>query len=91
MKRALLLLGPALLLLSCLGAFAADETPIPAPTPPAVPGGTPSLDYLLTLGPYGALVWGAYLLGRGVKLTVQVELSERDREWIERAARGVVP
>lgn len=83
MRRALLLVGPVLLLVSCLGAFAAEGAPVPMP--PA-PGGMPSMDYLLTLGPYGALVWGAYLLGRGVKLTVQVELSERDREWIERVA-----
>ena len=43
---------------------------------------------LLSMGPDGALVWGAYLLGRGVKVTVQVELSERDRELIERTGRG---
>ena len=85
MKRVLLLLGPALLLVSCIGAFAADGLPVPMP--PA-PGGMPSMDYLLTLGPYGALVWGAFLLGRGVKLTIQVELSERDREWIERVVKG---
>ena len=46
----------------------------------AVAPGAGSVDHLLALGPYGALVWGAYLLGRGVKVTVQVELSERDRE-----------
>lgn len=85
MKRLLLFVGPALLLVSCLGAFAAEGAP--APTLPA-PGGMPSMDYLLTLGPYGALVWGAFLLGRGVKITVQVEVSERDREWIERVAKG---
>ena len=45
-------------------------------------------DYLLSMGPYGALVWGAYLLGRGVKVTVQIELSERDRELIEKLGRG---
>ena len=42
----------------------------------------PSADFLLSMGPYGALVWGAYLLGKGVKVTVQIELSERDRELI---------
>jgi hypothetical protein len=87
-KRAILLLGPALLLVSCLGSFAAEG--VTAPVPPA-PGGMPSMDYLLTLGPYGALVWGAYLLGRGVRITVQVEISERDREWIERAVKGGAP
>ena len=44
----------------------------------------PSADFLLSMGPYGALVWGAYLLGKGVKVTVQVELSERDREILQR-------
>lgn len=37
------------------------------------------LAYLLNLGPIGALVWGAYWLGKGVKLTIVVELSEEDR------------
>ena len=70
-------IGPAILLLSVIGsAFAGD---------PTLTGGAPtapSLDYLLTLGPTGALVWGAYMLGRGVKLTIQVELSDRDRELL---------
>ena len=48
-----------------------------AEVPPAV-----SLDHLLALGPYGALVWGAYLLGKGLKVTIQVELSDRDRELL---------
>jgi hypothetical protein len=33
-------------------------------------------------------VWGVYLLGRGVKVTVQVELSERDREMLGAVARS---
>jgi hypothetical protein len=37
---------------------------------------------------YGALVWGAYLLGKGVRITVQVELSDRDREAIGRIGRA---
>ncbi|MCK6527708.1 hypothetical protein L6R50_09140 [Myxococcota bacterium] len=82
------LISPLLLLASGLVAFAADGS-VPAPAPGAGPGA--GLDYLLTLGPYGALAWGAYLLGRGVKLTIQVELSERDREWLERLARGGTP
>lgn len=43
--------------------------------------------YLLTLGPFGALIWGAFMLGKGVnvKLTVEVELSEKDRELLTRA------
>jgi hypothetical protein len=76
--------GPALLLASCAVAFAQDGTGVPA-----VPGGSaPSLDYLLSLGPYGALVWGAYLLGKGVKVTIQVELSDHDRELIEKLGKG---
>jgi hypothetical protein len=80
-SKAFLLCGPALLLGSCVAsAFAGD----------AMPGGgvsPPSLDHLLALGPYGALVWGAYLLGRGVKITIQVELSERDRALIEQLGK----
>jgi hypothetical protein len=76
--------GPALLLASCAMAFAQDGAAVPA-----VPGASaPSLDYLLSLGPYGALVWGAYLLGKGVKITIQVELSEYDRELIEKLGKG---
>ena len=82
--RPLLLLGPALVLVSCVArALAGDGDVVP---PPA---GTPTLDYLLTLGPYGALVWGAFLLGRGVKVTIQVELSDHDRELIEKLGKGV--
>jgi hypothetical protein len=77
-------MGPALLLASCAVAFAQDGAGVPA-----VPGGSaPSLDYLLSLGPYGALVWGAYLLGKGVKVTIQVELSDHDRELIEKLGKG---
>jgi hypothetical protein len=76
-NRAYLLAGPLILLLSCVAtALAQDPASVTIPTSP------PSLDHLLALGPYGALVWGAYLLGKGVKVTVQVELSERDREAI---------
>ncbi len=83
MRRLSLLLGPLLLLASGVAsAVAGDAAAVP---PPAT---TPTLDYLLTLGPYGALVWGAYLIGRGVKITVQVELSEKDRELLGRLGRG---
>lgn len=81
MSKSVLMLGPTLLLGSCVASALGGE---------AVPGSavaTPSLDHLLALGPYGALVWGAYLLGRGVKVTIQVELSERDRELIERMGK----
>ena len=77
--KPILLIGPALVLASGVagGLSGAGDALVP-------PVGTPTLDYLLTLGPYGALVWGAYLLGRGVKITVQVELSEKDRELLEK-------
>ena len=79
-------IGPAILLLSVIGsAFAGDPTLTGAsPT-------VPSLDYLLTLGPTGALVWGAYMLGKGVKLTIQVELSESDREILRKVGGGGQP
>ena len=83
-----LLLGPALLLASLVGQALAQT--VGATDPVGAPNG-PTLDYFLTLGPYGALVWGAYLLGRGVKLTIQVELSDRDRELLTRAPRRADP
>lgn len=81
MSRPYLFAGPMIILLSCVATALAQE-------PAGVPSSPPSLDHLLALGPYGALVWGAYLLGKGVKITVQVELSERDREAIERIGRA---
>jgi hypothetical protein len=63
---------------SCVAAVAGEGAPV-APDPSML-----SPDHLLALGPYGALVWGAYLLGKGVKVTVQVEFSERDRELLEK-------
>lgn len=94
MKGPALLVGPLLWLLSASAGVLAEPTPtgpvmfstptsmsttMPTPTSPAVPTG---VEYLLTLGPYGALVWGAYLLGRGLRLTICVELSEKDRELL---------
>jgi hypothetical protein len=76
--------GPALLLASCAVAFAQDG----GASSVAAPSGMPTADFLLSMGPYGALVWGAYLLGKGVKVTIQVELSERDRELIEKIGKG---
>ena len=76
----MLAIGPAIVLVSCAVAFAQA----PGPEVPGVPSSMPSADFLLSMGPYGALVWGAYLLGRGVKVTVQIELSERDREVFEK-------
>ena len=86
MSRAFLWLGPALLLVSCAVAFAQDGRP----AVPGTPSSMPSADFLLSMGPYGALVWGAYLLGKGVKVTVQIELSERDRELIGTLGKGAV-
>ena len=83
MRSAFLLFGPLLMLGSCMATALAD-VPMDASPP-----GAGSVDHLLALGPYGALVWGAYLLGRGVKVTVQVELSERDRELLGAAASRV--
>lgn len=79
MRRWSLLLGPLLLLVSGVASGVAGDAATALP-----PATTPTLDYLLTLGPYGALVWGAYLIGRGVKLTIQVELSDKDRELLEK-------
>lgn len=76
MNHGLLAIGPVLVLLSCVVAVAGDGSAMPTQ---AVPGS----QYLLTLGPYGALVWFGYLLGKGVKITVQVELSEKDRALLE--------
>ena len=70
MSRAFLWLGPALLLASSAVAFAQDGgAAVPAM---AAPSSMPSADFLLSMGPYGALVWGAYLLGKGVKVTVRI-------------------
>jgi len=85
-SRRFLALGPALLLLSCAVAFAQDGgAALPSV---AAPSSMPSADFLLSMGPYGALVWGAYLLGKGVKVTVQIELSDRDRELIGTLRKG---
>ena len=84
MSRWFLAIGPSLVLVSCAVAFAQDAGGMPG----TAPSGMPSADFLLSMGPYGALVWGAYLLGKGLKITIQVELSERDRELIERLGRG---
>ena len=85
--RSFLLVGPALLLASLVGNALAQTA---SAIDPAGSGG-PTLDYFLTLGPYGALVWGAYLLGRGVKLTIQVELSDRDRELLSKVTGKSTP
>ena len=85
-QRLATLVAPALLLASLAGNALAQTAATVDPT-----SGGPSLDYLLTLGPYGALVWGAYMLGKGVKLTIQVELSDRDRELLSKVAERGTP
>lgn len=54
---------------------------------------TPTPDYLLTLGPFGALVFGAIVLARavdriatGIRLTFVVELSPLDRSILQSIA-----
>jgi hypothetical protein len=84
MGRLSLLAGPALLL-SCVGTALAQDAVASGAS------GAPSVDHLLALGPYGALLWGAWLVGRGVKVTVQVELSEPDRALIKGLHRSVSP
>jgi hypothetical protein len=79
--RPLLLVGPSLILMSCAAAMAQE------PGAPVLPPGANPQDYFLTLGPYGALVWGAFILGRGVNLTLNVKLADDDRKLVE---RGVV-
>ena len=81
MSRAYLFAGPVLMLASCVAtALAEDPSSI-------IPGPSMSLDHVLALGPYGALVRGADLVGRGVKVTVCVEWSEKDREALARVRR----
>ena len=84
MSRWFLALGPGLMLVSCAVALAQGG----GVGPTGAPTSMPSADLLLSMGPYGALIWGAYLLGKGVKVTVQIELSERDRELIEKLGEG---
>ncbi len=84
--RLAMLIGPALLLASLAGNALAQTAAAVDPS-----NGQPTLDYFLTLGPYGALVWGAYLLGKGVKLTIQVELSDRDRELLTKVTGKSTP
>ena len=85
--KSFLLLGPLLLVLALVSQALAQTG---GGVDPAL-GGAPTLDDFLTLGPYGALVWGAYLLGKGVKLTIQVELSERDRELLTKVTGKSTP
>lgn len=81
-----------MLLLLGLPACTALAEPVAADALPAVAAsetGDPLVQYLLGLGPIGALVYGAYLLGRGVKVSVEVSLADQDRKLAERAASAL--
>lgn len=93
MTRLILLIGPALILMSCAAALAQEVAPVAVvaqmpTTAPTAAMANPQ-DYLMTLGPFGALVWGAFILGRGVKLTLNVRLDETDRKLAERAVEAL--
>jgi|GEM_PF-6514227 len=84
MPRFSLMIGPCLILMSCATAMAQDPM-----AHAAMPGATNPQDYFLTLGPYGALVWGAYILGKGVNLSLSVKLADDDRKLIERGVEAL--
>lgn len=55
-------------------------------TDPSMPGSGGELSgYLLGLGPLGSVAALAFWLGKGLRLTVQVDLSEADRKLLERS------
>ena len=90
MMRSALPVGPTLILMSCAAAFA-QEVPQAVAAPAValpVPVADPS-SYFMTLGPIGALVWGAYVLGKGLKLTLNIKLDETDRKLIERGVEAM--
>jgi hypothetical protein len=90
--RLFILIGPVLILASCAAALAQDAV---APGTPAE-SATAATAIIREIGPFGALAWGAYLLGGAAKrlgdifgqvmekgIPLRVELSENDREAIE--------
>lgn len=90
-RRFGLALGPLLMLLSSAAALAQDGGPVVSQQD----AGTLT-DVVRELGPFGALAWGAYLLGGAVKgfsdvvgqvlkdgIPLRVELSEEDRKVFE--------
>lgn len=81
MRSRFLLLALAFLPLAALAqtAEAGGATSIPSP----------AFDYLLGLGPIGGLIYGAYLLGKGVSVTVEVHLRPEDRGLAERAVEAL--
>jgi hypothetical protein len=82
---------PLALWCASVGAAWAQEGAV---LPPAVAGGSPDLSaYLMGMGPIGALAYGAFLIGKvskeGIRLTVQVDLSEVDRKLLERSVDAI--
>ena len=59
-------------------AFAQEAAPAPASA-----ADLPT--YMLGLGPLGTIAALAFWLGKGVRLTVQVDLSDADRKLLERS------
>lgn len=86
-------LGPMLLLASCGAAIAQDPQMVPGST---VAGGqfeAQTTDYIMQLGPYGALVWGAWALrglmealkgGIQISIVHKHEVTDAGIEAIER-------
>ena len=70
-----------------VGAVQAGNMPLPS-------WGDP-LSYLLTLGPYGALLYGAVLMGRAIEkistmqITVQVRLTDEDRAAVREMGASI--
>lgn len=89
----IVLVGPALILMSCAAALAQDPLSAmaaqQAQSNAAVGAAMSPQDYLMALGPFGALVWGAFMLGRGVNLTLSVKLDDGDRKLVERGVAAL--
>lgn len=81
---------PLVLWLASMGVAWAEEgtvLPTTASSPPDLSA------YLMGMGPIGALAYGAFLIGKvsrdGIRLTVQVDLSESDRKLLERSVDAI--
>lgn len=69
-------------------ALGQDPSPAVSVELPAA-GLSPELQYLLGAGPIGALLYGAYLLGKGVTVRVQVHLDDEDRALVRRGVEAL--
>jgi len=88
-------LGPLLILASCGAAFAQD---VVTGQPSAMPAGQQDFpNYLMQIGPYGALVWGAWALrglmetlkgGMQISITHKHEFTEAGIDAIEKLVVG---